>query len=90
MMSIDRTAVAHIPCARCKAIPGSPCRTSGGHPSRAHSVRTRTLYAVWRDGYAYGSSDLASHALGAAGDSEAWARFVKRAERIVAAKGPKS
>lgn len=89
-MNIDRTAVAHVICPRCGAKPGQSCRTSGGHPSRAHSVRSRPLYAVWRDGYAYGSTDLASHALGAAADTDAWARFVQRAERITAAKGPKS
>lgn len=87
-MNIEHTAKATTICTRCGAKPGRSCITSGGRPTSPHSVRSRALYAVWRDGYAYGSSDLASHALDASrnADADAWARFVQRAERIIAAK----
>lgn len=83
-MNIDHVAVKRIRCPRCGAMPGERCVTSGGRPSRPHSARSEPLYAVWRDGYSDGASDLASHALGAAPDAEAWRRFTRRAERIIA------
>lgn len=46
------TDATTIPCGRCEATIGEPCKTiSGKRASYSHSARTGPLNAAWLEGY---------------------------------------